>query len=720
MASPGPSPKPALLERMPLDVLELIAEALVGCDGSETRCSLFAFSLASRTCCAAATKQRFRYIHLAVQSEEQLRRDVDRWEALLQVHGRLGHVRIVKVTGRMSLVAPDEGREEPAAAIARPKPVITVPAAEERGECDDAWDPCRPPRELIVVTRVSTQDDPAETERCEKAWSPLHIFISKLPGLTDLVHACSDHISPGLLASLHQHHPSSRLHMHNFMLRSFCRAWNDERPVDPDDVAIITSPCLYSLVLTYKHWVMGTGYHDGSSRLGPYRINYNSFVVQKMLAGLSPRLTKVKLTHWRGQRPKGSPWTSRFFTAQWPLLESFFPPAGSTLVTTDQGHLRELSIPGCYRTTKWTINIIKDLHSESVNLRNLQSLTIRDPAAEDIVKEIGRPGSNGTVTEDVLKTLAIMGHNSELPSLSSLSLGIEDTQTSLSALDQATALMIRALPPLQSLSLIGSLGGKAISSVVDCGKSLQKLVFVPQCPRDSLGRPAKELFILSPSHAWAMKQKLTNLSDITLGITRTQGDRREVDIYQAIGSLPSLQNITLNMNFSPPAPTALRAPYVNPPNQIQDIRPGLRQVAVKGAGACDPVLCAWLRGALVNAAVDSILATDIFHTLTSEGSSLRRLSLRSERMIDGRYDSEDFTWAEAVMKWVSRDWTVKRDGASGEVTLTENNAKTWEQTVKGVAQEDPPPEVMEVWSDLWPPRTDQSWNAWSSFPLDHS
>jgi hypothetical protein len=89
-------------------------------------------------------------------------------------------------------------------------------------------------------------------------------------------------------------------------------------------------------------------------------------------------------------------------------------------------------------------------------------------------------------------------------------------------------------------------------------------------------------------------------------------------------------------------------------------------------------------------------------------------------MIDGRYDSEDFTWAEAVMKWVSRDWTVKRDGASGEVTLTENNAKTWEQTVKGVAQEDPPPEVMEVWSDLWPPRTDQSWNAWSSFPLDHS
>ncbi len=56
------------------------------------------------------------------------------------------------------------------------------------------------------------------------------MFLGQLPGLKDLVYACTHQVPACLLATLRQHHPRSRLHVHTFSLRNHpCRQSSMER-----------------------------------------------------------------------------------------------------------------------------------------------------------------------------------------------------------------------------------------------------------------------------------------------------------------------------------------------------------------------------------------------------------------------------------------------------------------------------------------------------------
>ncbi|PMB65694.1 hypothetical protein BM221_007891 [Beauveria bassiana] len=114
----------------------------------------------------------------------------------------------------------------------------------------------------------------------EQPWQALVELCKELPLLEDVVFASTGQFPRALLSELHENHPQSRLHMRNFGLRSLIHSELEERPaMHADDIALATSPCLYSVVAVTSQ----------------YRreqvVDYNKEAIMEMTAGLAPRPT---------------------------------------------------------------------------------------------------------------------------------------------------------------------------------------------------------------------------------------------------------------------------------------------------------------------------------------------------------------------------------------------------------------------------------------------
>ena len=116
----------------------------------------------------------------------------------------------------------------------------------------------------------------------DEAWRPLARFISKLPALRDLVYACSNQFSPCLLDALHGSLPSCRLHILTFDLRSLHCERAPPETVDPYEYTLATSPCLYSIRVSYLD-------HDDE------QANYNKEAAFEIAAGLAARLKRINM-----------------------------------------------------------------------------------------------------------------------------------------------------------------------------------------------------------------------------------------------------------------------------------------------------------------------------------------------------------------------------------------------------------------------------------------
>jgi hypothetical protein len=184
-------PTAVSLESLPLLVLERICQYID--DDSEKRHSLWAFSLTSRCCCAASAAQRFCQFQLKVSAPDELESGSRRWTEVLNLGDRQRHVRRLKVLKVMT-------EEERRRTGLQEKGEET--GDDEDGEADrDEWkvrhyfdmeDFCRPYNVCVDCSRGgSLTDNP-------RAWLPLAMFISQLPGLKDLVWACGPHM-PGIV-----------------------------------------------------------------------------------------------------------------------------------------------------------------------------------------------------------------------------------------------------------------------------------------------------------------------------------------------------------------------------------------------------------------------------------------------------------------------------------------------------------------------------------------
>ncbi|KXJ88725.1 hypothetical protein Micbo1qcDRAFT_166166, partial [Microdochium bolleyi] len=156
------------------------------------------------------------------------------------------------------------------------------------------FDLCEPPRLTDYRLTQRRQLHPIEKARRDEAWLPLARFLEKLTGLTDVVYSCTNAFPACLLSALHAHHPRTRLHLHTFSLPSLVRAPGALDPLDADDLALATSPCLFSLVLATRRLLLGDHDDTGGGYLHNVRdlVDYNLDMVAQMLAGLAPNLAR--------------------------------------------------------------------------------------------------------------------------------------------------------------------------------------------------------------------------------------------------------------------------------------------------------------------------------------------------------------------------------------------------------------------------------------------
>ncbi|KAK4125535.1 hypothetical protein N657DRAFT_678637 [Parathielavia appendiculata] len=100
---------------------------------------------------------------------------------------------------------------------------------------------------LLSMPRFTTEHKQAQHD----AWVPFAQFLAQLPGLQDLVYACTSRTPACVPTALHQHHSRSCLHMRAFILSSLDHQQVEQvHGIDPDEFALVTSPCLYRINTT--------------------------------------------------------------------------------------------------------------------------------------------------------------------------------------------------------------------------------------------------------------------------------------------------------------------------------------------------------------------------------------------------------------------------------------------------------------------------------------
>jgi hypothetical protein len=481
----------ALLEQLPLDILEEICEHLAMQE--RRRSSLFAFSLASKTCYAAAARQRASRICITIRTPDKLRRDLERWEQMLLPRDHYRRVRIVKITGCMSFQESDDNSESN----------DMEEAARHDEDSHHSWYPynaCEPPRFPVdFEERLIKSLTPEEKARVKEAWIPLAHLLTKLPGLTDFVHACSDQIAPNVLSSLHQNCPQTRLHMHTFSLRS-CFEHRSNRPpflgqplidcdslidnlrlndwdhhIDEDDLAIVTSPCLYSIVVKYSSRPRKGLEHGVFSA---YEKNYNEAIVKRMVAGLAPRLAHVRMMGYNflpvGRLPATDPDQN----------EQSLGPG----INLRKGHLKSLTLVGVAVEEPWT------LYTTFEMLQLLKIKSLRHPQSLAFLTKLAQQG--------------------ELGNLRKLSLHLEPKDRfSRDGMPGAVLQLIQSLPWLDTLTLRGALTRELCTGVFQaCGKSLRYLALIPRIIQRAPQLHCQELATLSYEDIEELRERLMKLS----------------------------------------------------------------------------------------------------------------------------------------------------------------------------------------------------------------
>jgi hypothetical protein len=644
------------LEKLPLLILERICEYLD--DDSERRRSLWAFSLTSSCCCAAAVAQRFCQIQLKIHAPEELDSSLKRWTEVLTPDGRHRHVRRFKVSW-----ATTEEEERRKKGLSRQDEEADDEEGEENDDANsnlrhyfDTHNFCRPSKSCLQGSGGGSITDHPE------AWVSLSRFISQLSGLQDLVWAYGSHIPQSVLSVVSAR--GSRLHMHCFHLSSLVQQRDNPQPIDPDDYALVTSPCLYSIVVRLVDFET-----DGM-------LNYTKEAVMRMVAGTAPNLAHVCLMQTMAGDSLAHREAIRLGKPAW---SGFLSPG---TVKPDQlqglGSLQSLVFTGypCRDIDSWA------RFTDFAKLRGLiMPWSLRCGVA-----------------------LAEMATSGNFESLDTLGLsGIEDET------DQAQEALIRlleSLHPLQRLELSGYISNEAFDVVLRRhGGALRNLSIDPYRDNES----QNPLVVFSEATVRRLAEQCPSLEQVRLPVNRTRGDNQETGIYRALSRLPRLRCAFLRLLYS-----------VGPDEEFwDDERDG--EYPLSFGVEAEEIPSAFLREAFSNSAIDATLALSIFN-LISSGGSLRYLRLEPRRKMGPNAPAPGYVQFENVLRWFSRSWVCKRD-IRGEVTVRELDKKgtasageEWKY-LSEETQYNGEEIYQEVFKEIWPQKTPEWWKDWKSLPL---
>ena len=84
-------------------------------------------------------------------------------------------------------------------------------------------------------------------------WQKLEELLKRFRGLRNLTWGCAEQMPSCILRHIHENLPQCRVHMRNFSLRSLVQPPQIPINIDPHELAIATSPCLYSVAMKYDY-----------------------------------------------------------------------------------------------------------------------------------------------------------------------------------------------------------------------------------------------------------------------------------------------------------------------------------------------------------------------------------------------------------------------------------------------------------------------------------
>jgi hypothetical protein len=111
----------------------------------------------------------------------------------------------------------------------------------------------------------------------KRRWRSLPEFLERIPKLQDLIFDVHTQFPTDALEVLHRTNPRCRLHMPQFRLRSL-----GQSALSPRELALISSPCVYSIILRLRAGV-------------PERYDFNWDAVFNMINGAAPNLRHVRI-----------------------------------------------------------------------------------------------------------------------------------------------------------------------------------------------------------------------------------------------------------------------------------------------------------------------------------------------------------------------------------------------------------------------------------------
>lgn len=651
-----------MLDDLPLDVLERICDYLPYCDGR--RRSLFSFSLVSKRSCASATRQRFARMTIITRTREQLQSDVARWSAILSLRQSMGYVRRVTVIGYSPLF-PDESYDD-----ARAEGEEVDGRCEMEGELqlDDESGWCHPPDRFYFPpaqpfpsVRLFGALPSDNRDQQDDIWQAFVQLLKSLHGLVDFIFASPEQLPRGILAALHHGHPQSRLHMPVFDLRSLRYVKESPRPIDDDDLALATSPCLYSVVAQHSHYC-------------EVNVDYNYEAVLDMMAKTAPNLKHV----WLKEEGHGGSlaYQSAVFSGPRPPWPGF---------PTSETHNR-VGRPFTLVLDGLSFNIVHVFSGRSrTDFTCLTNLDILCRLPASTLQDLLQMAEYGT-----FKSLRSLG----LP-LSTASLGENQDDTAIRVEDEAMGgALLAVLDPLDCLTLYYHIRERPLEAILaHHGRSLR-------CLRLDT---ADHVSLL---HLDKFQQHCPGLRELHVPILRTQGNRHEVELYRSLGRFSRLERLTLWMRILPANEYVTRT------------LDNFKKEDTEGHTE-------WLQHVFTNAAIDAALARCIFRIIsTAQGPKETLQYLRVQPRDISRLPSF-VSWPDVktsyLLTWIARSWICERgdwDNTAEKVSTREVliwKRKFYDEDLAKMAKLAGRSD--QVWRHLWPDRTGDWMESWTSFPL---
>lgn len=479
------------IENLPLLPLELVCEYLSNCDTG--RRSLFAFSLASKLCCAATSRQRFEQVVIAPRDPKHLEQILKRCNKVFRSDGRTKYIRRARISGQITYeggsvnqyfreeqlhmwINPDDSSLDEMYTFSTPAPLQSFHGSEP----------------------ACTQENKSIANR---GWEPTAQFLASCAGLKDLYWASTDQVPRCILEVLHNHLPRCRLHVHTFSLRSLYQQQHQHHDMDVDEYALATSPSLHSICVspTYTDSWRTTDYNEEAALkiIAPLAPNLRSVCLWQQLAESSPQLQSAKhTTH--------PPWQR-------------FRVNGVADGKTGQGHLWNLSFRG---TSSLYLEKLQNW-SRHTNLRELRSLELSVRASRQSVQTLIHMAEEGSL-ENLQKfcfrgLTDLIGHYADVEFRN----------------------LLQALPPL---SVLTDESGNEERRQKSAGSRLTFPPIVERHAQSLKTFQTSNWFSLADLHT--LRQKCPNLRELRVKLRHT--DRNEDNkLFQVLGSFPRIEKLSI-------------------------------------------------------------------------------------------------------------------------------------------------------------------------------